>query len=293
MCSKSLSRLEKTIEPMAEKVDELHATLIGGMDDKIAEIHSLIVSMATPGSSPWLGPQRKDTSLSMAETLISEPHATRKESNSSQKRKNTDDLGKFHTLEIIQHTPESNCSECSPTASPAIPSKRDTRWSDLIPADYRYEDGTNNRSNHRWSAVSDELSDQSNGLLQSPRLAPARRPSSPLGPLSLPTLPPPAVEPMDQFQNVSTGVNGVQPPVLQRNNVPVFPDPLASLTISDDPDNEEESPPRSANTASEQAAFESEISNDAAVHCEACVNFFLPHTSVCCSLTANADEARG
>ena len=56
--SKSLSRLEKTIEPMAEKVDDIHSQLNGGLNVKIDEIHHLMLSMASMSvdGSPSLQP---------------------------------------------------------------------------------------------------------------------------------------------------------------------------------------------------------------------------------------------
>ena len=57
---------------MAEKVDGIHDHIIGNIDVKIAEMHSLMMAMASPGNSPWIGPQsRQGTDMSLAETLNS------------------------------------------------------------------------------------------------------------------------------------------------------------------------------------------------------------------------------
>ena len=55
---------------MAQKVDGIHDHIIGNIDVKIAEMHSLMMSIATPSSSPWIGPSsRQGTDISFAETL--------------------------------------------------------------------------------------------------------------------------------------------------------------------------------------------------------------------------------
>ena len=75
MTSQSLARLENTIHPMASKVDGLHDTLVGNIDVKIAEMHNLIMTMSNPSSSPLLSPvSRRDTTISMTDTLVTERH---------------------------------------------------------------------------------------------------------------------------------------------------------------------------------------------------------------------------
>ncbi|KAI9818418.1 MAG: hypothetical protein M1827_000477 [Pycnora praestabilis] len=45
--SKSLSRLEQTIEPMAEKIDDVHNLVLGDLNTKIDDMHSFMMSVAT------------------------------------------------------------------------------------------------------------------------------------------------------------------------------------------------------------------------------------------------------
>ena len=62
---------------MAEKVDGIHDHIIGNIDIKIAEMHSLMMSVASPGNSPWIGPSsRQGTDISIAETLDAGTHSS-------------------------------------------------------------------------------------------------------------------------------------------------------------------------------------------------------------------------
>ncbi|KAL9100582.1 MAG: hypothetical protein Q9163_004056 [Psora crenata] len=74
--SKSLSRLESTVEPMAKQVKGIHDTVIGNIDLKIAEMHNLMMTMATSGSSSGLGSTRQGTPISMAKIRIPEDTLT-------------------------------------------------------------------------------------------------------------------------------------------------------------------------------------------------------------------------
>lgn len=60
--SKSLTRLENTIEPMADKVSGIHGKLNGDLDVKIAEIHDLMRSIAVDDA-----PQPRRESLALPE----------------------------------------------------------------------------------------------------------------------------------------------------------------------------------------------------------------------------------
>lgn len=60
--SKSLTRLENTIEPMADKVSGIHGKLNGDLDVKIAEIHDLMRNIAVDDA-----PQPRKDSLALPE----------------------------------------------------------------------------------------------------------------------------------------------------------------------------------------------------------------------------------
>ena len=77
--SKSMSRIEKTIEPMAKHVEGIHHALIGDIDVKVAEMHHLMLTLVTPGDSPILNPRKTDMTISRAETLVADPSDTIKE----------------------------------------------------------------------------------------------------------------------------------------------------------------------------------------------------------------------
>lgn len=58
---------------MADKVDGIHNALVGNIDVKIAEIHGLMRTIASPAISPTLNPvSRRDTIISVADTLVAE-----------------------------------------------------------------------------------------------------------------------------------------------------------------------------------------------------------------------------
>lgn len=58
--SMSLSRLENTIEPMAERVAGIHDKLTGDLDQKIAEILNLMQNMMSIDASPRIWPASED-----------------------------------------------------------------------------------------------------------------------------------------------------------------------------------------------------------------------------------------
>lgn len=68
-----MSRIERTIEPMAKHVERIHSALLGDIDIKVAEMHNLMLSLVTPGASPMLQPHRTETMSSGAETLVVDP----------------------------------------------------------------------------------------------------------------------------------------------------------------------------------------------------------------------------
>ncbi|KAL0262240.1 hypothetical protein SLS55_003679 [Diplodia seriata] len=54
--SRSLSRLEETVHPMAEKVDEIHSAVTGDLSEKIQDVHAIVMALAG-ASSPRLNPR--------------------------------------------------------------------------------------------------------------------------------------------------------------------------------------------------------------------------------------------
>lgn len=54
-------------------MDGIHSALVGNIDAKIAEMHDLMRTMASPATSPSLNPiSRRDTIISVADTLVAE-----------------------------------------------------------------------------------------------------------------------------------------------------------------------------------------------------------------------------
>jgi len=60
-CSRSLSRLEKIIEPVADQIDEMHNKLNGDLDIKIDEMHHVMLSLqaSLDPNSPMIYPHQK------------------------------------------------------------------------------------------------------------------------------------------------------------------------------------------------------------------------------------------
>ena len=59
---------------MASQIDGIHTAVVGNIDVRLAEIHSLMRSMTTPSTSPTLIPTaRRDTMVSLTDTLVAEP----------------------------------------------------------------------------------------------------------------------------------------------------------------------------------------------------------------------------
>ena len=71
-CSRSLSRLENTIEPMADKVDDMHDKLNGDLNVKITEMHHLMLSMASADSTPRAWSSRSESVASSAGAPLEE-----------------------------------------------------------------------------------------------------------------------------------------------------------------------------------------------------------------------------
>ena len=61
---------------MAGQIDGIHNAVVGNIDVRLAEIHSLMRAMTTPTASPSLDPlARRDTVVSLTDTLVAEPHS--------------------------------------------------------------------------------------------------------------------------------------------------------------------------------------------------------------------------
>ncbi|KKY20550.1 hypothetical protein UCDDS831_g04597 [Diplodia seriata] len=71
--SRSLSRLEETVHPMAEKVDEIHSAVTGDLSDKIQDVHAVVMALAG-ASSPRLNPRDSHASdLPVWDSPLPEP----------------------------------------------------------------------------------------------------------------------------------------------------------------------------------------------------------------------------
>lgn len=61
---------------MASQIDGIHNAVVGNIDVRLAEIHSLMRTMTTPITSPELNPlARRDTVVSLTDTLVAEPQS--------------------------------------------------------------------------------------------------------------------------------------------------------------------------------------------------------------------------
>ena len=61
---------------MASQIDGIHNAVVGNIDVRLAEIHSLMRTMTTPMTSPELNPMaRRDTVVSLTDTLVAEPQS--------------------------------------------------------------------------------------------------------------------------------------------------------------------------------------------------------------------------
>lgn len=77
--SMSVSRLENTIEPMAERVAALHGKVKGELDVKIAEIHKLMKNMTGTEDSPRAWSNSIDSSHTVPSDVSTKDHQPRRE----------------------------------------------------------------------------------------------------------------------------------------------------------------------------------------------------------------------
>lgn len=205
--SKSLSRLENTIEPMASKVEGIHDKLNGDLDVKVAEIHHLMLSMAAMDRSPRLDPQ--DLSSISQSQPISPPlpirHPDRVVS------------GPYDYNYKSQKTPEVARSDFSLRSSKGISQgSANTVDYDQPPSDLRhsdrhyrlpsYSEGPPEYREGRQSAFSNINTNQLIESPQSPKAEDLRTPSlASLGilPLAPVTLPPPILTPDHELHHES------------------------------------------------------------------------------------------
>ena len=209
--SRSLSRLEKTIEPVAEQIDDMHNKLNGELDIKIDEIHHVMLSLranldagfsmllpstsrtesvvegtmssGSPSLSPTLKPKRAPTYKSVAEPR------ERQHSYASSKYSQTP-----------QKTPELSDSEFSvqsPVSSARTSGQpiHDHRESTLIPLEFQYKISEGPPQYERSRSISSSLG----SAMHSPKGTVSRKYSelNDTSPevLSQSMLPPPAIAP--------------------------------------------------------------------------------------------------
>ncbi len=259
--SRSLSRLENTIEPMADKVDDMHNKLNGDLNVKIDEMHHLMLSMASIESSPRVWPTRSESIASSAGAPLDELQRAQLNPLASPSLNPPDRSTNFTKhLRLPEETTEPEGSEFSswppqPKSSggvSTIDSYLDPRESDLIPvggcmsgfeeAPPRYE------KSRQGLPMSPRNSSGSSQVLETDS---QRRPSDislPLTPGSPMMLPLPAIEPDSEGSAV------------RHNSHDFF-----SVTAT-------ESAPvhltKTMTTETQHKAFERAIFQDAAVLCE-------------------------
>lgn len=145
-CSKSLARLENTIEPMAEKVDDMHNKLNGDLNVKISEMHHLMLSLSSMEASPQTWPSGSDACLSPGPSPFLEPKKSRMVSVPLPNMKPMREASTPYKLRTPEDTPELVGSEYVPRSeqvrSMSSTSSRDSyldrRESGLIPVEYQY-----------------------------------------------------------------------------------------------------------------------------------------------------------
>ena len=242
--------------------------MVGSTDIKIAEMHNLMISIATPGSSPSLGPRRTGTIASMETLVQSTPHTS-----PSIQRKGSQDTGKY--LDSGQPTPEMDNSGFPSSSSPVLLSSKDRAYSDLLleePAlkSTQGSDAPPITNSYRWSAISDELPTAIADLEQSRRPSHNSRHSSSLGASTLPPvlLPSPALGPEDR---VNKNPPSISPPpryggrsVLRASDR--SPHSIDSQHTEDG--GEVGAPPTKPITPSQQAAFQAMVFTNAATLCQ-------------------------
>ncbi|KAL9129707.1 MAG: hypothetical protein Q9217_001910 [Psora testacea] len=281
--SKSLSRLERTVEPMAKQVEGLHNTVVGSIDVKIAEMHNLMMSMVAPANSPWLGPKRQGTSISTAETLVAESSKSRKDILNTPPvihGQGPQETGKY--FGSSQPSSEMNDSGFSSWSSPRLSVKRDERYSGPLPQEpcLNSPPGTQAPSitETRWSSFSDELPTSITDIDRNRRPSYNSRTSSSLGfsTLSPVLLPPPAVEAKAHAPSTSQREVDLRPIVpSQRYSTMAIMHPDEETSQLPCPQQNEDDVDdlgaslRKASTVSQLEAFQAMIFIGAATLCEA------------------------
>lgn len=259
--SRSLSRLENTIEPMADKVDDMHNKLNGDLNLKIDEMHHLMLSMASIESSPRIWPTRSESIASSAGAPLEEAQRAHLNSLATSSLKPPD--RSTHTTKRVR-SPEdtTELEEIKYASWPLAPKSSvgrsrtepslDRRESDLIPfggcmsgfeeAPPRYE------KSRIGLPISPRNSSGSSQYLGTDR---DRRPSDislPMTPGSPTMLPPPALEVDSESFATET---------------PVDHFPLVTATETNRMHGK-----TATTTESQHHAFEKAIFQDAAVLCE-------------------------
>ena len=149
--SRSLSRLEKVIEPVADQINDMHNRLNGDLDVKIDEIHHVMLSLqasiaqaspmlwpsgtestsyrSSPSASPVLKPRRAPTYTSIVDTKEKDRQASNASSSSksSQTPQKTPELSEDDSS--VQSPPGS-----SRTSRQPIPERRE---STILPLDFQ------------------------------------------------------------------------------------------------------------------------------------------------------------
>ena len=206
--SRSLSRLEKVIEPVADQINEMHNRLNGDLDVKIDEIHLVILSLqaSMQQSSPMIWPSRRESVVSRRSSTSSPVLKPRREPTYSlvpggKERESVDSYSSSRYPQTPQKTPELSDSEFSVQSPPSSSrtSKQqgfDPRESTILPSEFQYqlrEPPPGYEKDRRVSHKSE------GGTLYSPRTSARhsdlhlRKPS--LEPLSPTMLPPAAMTP--------------------------------------------------------------------------------------------------
>ena len=263
---------------MAKHVEGIHDTVVGNIDVKIAEMHNLMMTMASPGSSPWLGPIRQGTSVSMTETLIAESSKNAQsnpQTSPDMQRKWSQDAENH--LSSSQTTPEMHDSGFASWSSPILPAKNNITSSDLILEESELELCTGLAAPHgadanRWSTISDELPSSMTDFIPNRRSIHNRRPSSSLGvsTLSPCLLPPPAIRTNDR--RVTPPPREESPQFAPPPRYSTFPLVPADRTTPESPEIQQVEgieddagvSLRRASTISQQEAFQAMIFTDAA-----------------------------
>ena len=253
---------------MADKVEGIHDKLNGDLDVKVAEIHQLMLSMATMERSPKLTPSDSSTMPSVPNTSL----ATASSSMSPIPKPARSGSGSYRHPFTPEMTPEMVGSEFSPQSSRAISpgvspgmspgniSMNDfdpRRGSDMMPINehYRlpsyYNEPPPEYKVDRRSVTSDLRARLNSEPNQNLSVDTARSPS--LGALGIQsltpvTLPPPILSP-DQ------DMHDMRPRNASVTDVPAVDPPLE--------------PVRAFSTISEQDMFERRLFGDAATLCDA------------------------